>query len=234
MASTGKTTNYELSQFIGTDKPSWLGDYNGDMLKIDTALGSINATATTAQSGVASAQSAASAAQATADAAQQQATANAQNITDLKAALTNSVVTMTNSPNVTAGNVVLSYSDYIKVFKINAMFNVTSHTDYNLERRVPIASIAENIMKLPTSTLADNNSKFYVGPASVRGAAKSLPTEDKIFTYSIGVYYDGANTVVYLAIPVSDFSTHTFNYTWGDLVVLPSGSFVNFPRFFNI
>lgn len=35
MSSTNKTTNYELSQFIQTDKPTWLGDYNGDMLKID-------------------------------------------------------------------------------------------------------------------------------------------------------------------------------------------------------
>ena len=38
MASTNKTTNYELSQFIGTDKPAWLTDYNGDMGKIDTAI----------------------------------------------------------------------------------------------------------------------------------------------------------------------------------------------------
>lgn len=35
MSSTNKTTNYELSQFNQTDKPTWLGDYNGDMLKID-------------------------------------------------------------------------------------------------------------------------------------------------------------------------------------------------------
>ena len=38
MASTNKTTNYELSQYIGTDKPTYLGDYNGDMQKIDTAM----------------------------------------------------------------------------------------------------------------------------------------------------------------------------------------------------
>ena len=38
MSSTNKTTNYELSQFIGTDKPAWLTDYNGDMGKIDTAV----------------------------------------------------------------------------------------------------------------------------------------------------------------------------------------------------
>lgn len=38
MAHTNATVNYELSQFLGTDKPAWLVDYNGDMLKIDTAL----------------------------------------------------------------------------------------------------------------------------------------------------------------------------------------------------
>ncbi len=38
MAHTNSTDNYELSQFLGTDKPAWLVDYNGDMLKIDTAL----------------------------------------------------------------------------------------------------------------------------------------------------------------------------------------------------
>lgn len=38
MASTNKTTNYELSQFIATDKPAWLGDYNQDMTKIDTQM----------------------------------------------------------------------------------------------------------------------------------------------------------------------------------------------------
>lgn len=38
MASTNKTPNYDLDQFIGSDKPTWLGDYNGDMLKIDTQM----------------------------------------------------------------------------------------------------------------------------------------------------------------------------------------------------
>lgn len=38
MSSTNKTSNYELSQYIGTDKPTYLGDYNGDMLKIDNQM----------------------------------------------------------------------------------------------------------------------------------------------------------------------------------------------------
>jgi hypothetical protein len=38
MASTNKTTHYELSQYIGTDKPTYLTDYNQDMSKIDAGI----------------------------------------------------------------------------------------------------------------------------------------------------------------------------------------------------
>ena len=48
MSSTNKTTNYELSQFLGTDKPAWLTDYNSDMSKIDTGVHNAQSTATSA------------------------------------------------------------------------------------------------------------------------------------------------------------------------------------------
>ena len=38
MTATNHTKNYNLSQFTGTDRPTWLGDYNGDMSKIDAQL----------------------------------------------------------------------------------------------------------------------------------------------------------------------------------------------------
>lgn len=46
MSSTNKTTNYELSQFVSTDKPAWLTDYNQDMSKIDAGIHSAQSTAT--------------------------------------------------------------------------------------------------------------------------------------------------------------------------------------------
>ena len=46
MSSTNKTTNYELSQFVGSDKPAWLTDYNGDMGKIDAGIHTAQSTAT--------------------------------------------------------------------------------------------------------------------------------------------------------------------------------------------
>ena len=51
MSSTNKTTHYELSQYVGSDKPTYLSDYNGDMLKIDTG---INAAKTIADTNTAS------------------------------------------------------------------------------------------------------------------------------------------------------------------------------------
>lgn len=53
MSSTNHTSNYELSQFLGTDKPAWLSDYNSDMSKIDTQM-KANADAATAAAGSAS------------------------------------------------------------------------------------------------------------------------------------------------------------------------------------
>lgn len=48
MSSTNKTTYYDLSQYVGTDKPTYLGDYNSDMTKIDRAIHGVQETATTA------------------------------------------------------------------------------------------------------------------------------------------------------------------------------------------
>ena len=60
MASTNKTTTLDLSQFVGTDKPDWLTDYNDDMEKIDTW-------ATTSDSDINAANNNASEAKTTAD-----------------------------------------------------------------------------------------------------------------------------------------------------------------------
>lgn len=48
MSSTNKTNYYKLSQYIGTDKPTYLGDYNSDMTKIDTAIHGVEDKATSA------------------------------------------------------------------------------------------------------------------------------------------------------------------------------------------
>ena len=48
MSSTNKTSNLQLSQFVATDTPAWLVDYNGDMAKIDDGVGRVEVLAETA------------------------------------------------------------------------------------------------------------------------------------------------------------------------------------------
>lgn len=57
MASTNTTANYGLPQYIATDKPTYLGDFNGAMLSIDTAIKGVSDMATANQGNIAQAQS---------------------------------------------------------------------------------------------------------------------------------------------------------------------------------
>lgn len=66
MSATNHTTNYNLPQFVGSDKPAWLGDVNPAMNAIDTAM---HANAVKAQQAIENA----SVAQSTADTAEQHA-----------------------------------------------------------------------------------------------------------------------------------------------------------------
>lgn len=51
MASTNKTTNYQLPQWVGTDHPSFLEDFNPAFQKIDETLKAIDEKATGGGSG---------------------------------------------------------------------------------------------------------------------------------------------------------------------------------------
>lgn len=57
MSATNKTTYLDLPQFIGTDVPSWLGDFNGAMEKIDTGYNNVDIKAGQAASNANSASS---------------------------------------------------------------------------------------------------------------------------------------------------------------------------------
>lgn len=57
MSSSQKTPYYNLSQFQDTDKPSWRGDYSGDMSKIDTGMQEIKTSAIDAKTAAQNAES---------------------------------------------------------------------------------------------------------------------------------------------------------------------------------
>lgn len=50
MSATNETTNYKLPLFTDNDQPTWLGDFNGAMNKIDTDMNTVGANASTALS----------------------------------------------------------------------------------------------------------------------------------------------------------------------------------------
>lgn len=120
MSTTNHTTNYELSQYIGTDVTSYLANYNSDMYKIDAQM-KVNAddaaeaksdaaiavaTSTTAASNASAAVSTANAADTTAEAAQTAATA-AQ--TAAGAAQTDAAAALRAAASNTIGNLAPAY-----------------------------------------------------------------------------------------------------------------------------
>lgn len=50
MSHTNETANYKLPQFVDSDQPTWLGDFNGAMETIDSNMGGIGASASAAVS----------------------------------------------------------------------------------------------------------------------------------------------------------------------------------------
>ena len=228
MSSTNKTSHYELSQFIGTDKPAWLTDYNSDMLKIDTWLAAAAAEASGAQDTATSAASAAQAAQNTANQAVTSAQANAEGLTELKAELTNTVETMTRLGNADRGSCVISYSGYVQNFNLligwTELPNNTSI--YESLTRIPVYSVAGNIFKIATSTITDNNSKIYLGQCNGTVNTSSLTNaSDNFGTYA---YYDGSNTIIYIEKTTTVYQGYIRIVTClGNLTTLFSGNFVN-------
>lgn len=99
MSSTNKTTNYKLSQYIGTDKPTYLGDYNSDMLKIDTQLKANADSASNAKSAAGAAQAVASDASKKVQSLNDSMSANSEDIASLKSKNTQQDVSIQNATN---------------------------------------------------------------------------------------------------------------------------------------
>lgn len=129
MASTNKTTTLELSQFVGTDVPGWLTDYNSDMSKIDAfaakANSDISGAVQTANGANTTAQAASTAANSASSVAQNALNKANQNSLWEDAALSNIYSAMT-------GNVKVKINKSMNLIDINASWsgsqNLTSQT----------------------------------------------------------------------------------------------------------
>lgn len=134
MSSTNKTNYYKLSQYIGTDKPTYLGDYNSDMSKIDAGIHSVQETATTANQKAGSAETVA-----------QTALGNTKtNATDIKNLQSN--VANINSSNVTRdANISKAQSD------------ATKANDSAVEAKQSVANLSANVRTWEALSGADHS-----------------------------------------------------------------------------
>ena len=84
MSHTNSTSHYSLPQFVGTDIPTWLGDFNSAMTAIDNGINSAATSASGAATTASEASTNATAAQASANSAINSAAAASQAVTTEK------------------------------------------------------------------------------------------------------------------------------------------------------
>lgn len=219
MASTNKTANLSLSQFIATDKPSWLSDYNADMAKIDAGYGTAISDSASAVSGAASASAAAKAAQNTANSAETRSTNNATQITNILNGLSASKSVGTPINNA-SGNFSFYSCDYVSCAKFDINFSAlpTDKAVSGSSTRFAFVSIVGNVFKTVVSTIT--------GSAAIWLTTLYVPYNDNEWhTVPIYAYFDGTNTILFASIPTSIFSEITsLGHICGNFVYVPTGT----------
>lgn len=198
---TNHTTNYELSQFVSADKPTFLGDYNGDMLKIDTAIAGV---ATTASGAVSTANAASAtatdAATAAASAASTAATADANASSALATAGNAATAAAAAQSDATAASTAASAADTKATAANTAIGDLTQLT--TTAKNNLVAAINEVNAK-PTSagveltqTVASGETSVTFTDAAITAGAKLLLFFDDVFIPYSAVTV-GSGTVTY-------------------------------------
>lgn len=239
MSATNKTANYELPIFIDTDKPSWLGDWNGAMTKIDNSVKAVSGVAdgatTAANNAIAQAETATTTANNALTAAGEAkesatgATAIANNAytlagdaqTDAHEALEKSntvsnklTVTMESARPVT-GSLYTSYI-YKSQYLSKIVYQCVSNTLSSMTK--DDVQIEDNKWsKVPFSTASGNLFGLDVCPSgSVENMvtlgfniAKYQTTEAYSDYLQVIIYYDGTNTNFGIWISTALFNTIT-------------------------
>jgi hypothetical protein len=170
-ASTNKTTNYELPQFVGTDKPTWLGDFNSAMSAIDTGMAENASDISSLESDVATASATAS-----------QASQDVTSLTSTVNTLSGNVTTATNTANnaqSTATSALNTANTANGKADTNAS-NITSLTTRVAQTEADIANI--NLTSFENLTTSDVTvSEGSVGSVNVTVAKNSDGSIAKVY-----------------------------------------------------
>lgn len=204
MSSTNKTTYYNLSQYIDTDKPTYLQDYNGDMSKIDVAINNVNGVATTATQSAGSAEAKAEQANTNVTALQAKVGAvegsvsNLQDKTNTQDAEIASVKQSVSTVNTTANNALQSANnanikaDSAKFSGWNSFTNINSNVTANVAKIMfnkQLNTIAFNV-DLSTQTALTKNDIAMKLPSNIPSPSKTIAL-GRIAINCVGYYTDG-------------------------------------------
>ena len=232
-SSTNKTEYYNLSQYVASDKPTYLVDYNDDMEAIDTAihgaktqadLGVTNAgiaqtTAENAQTTANTAVTNASTAQTTADGN----TAKIGDLANLNTTTKSNVVSAINevkAENVSQNSSILANENATTA--LANKFNLTSITKYTGNQMTPNTGSVESYSELTVACNSDGSiAKIYgtvyatrstLGTMNVTIANTNLRPSEAITIYPAGVsYYGAASQVIGESIEIATNGTITLN-----------------------
>lgn len=194
MSYTNSTPNLHLPQYIATDKPTYLGDWNASMQTIDTVITSTQATANGANSTAISANAVAQAAQTSANTANSKADNNTtaiQQINDNNSfklyKTTNLATTASTNYSQANGNNSLLQFGLNYSFQGGAKPNGTLVND---NMYCPLFSIPDNILDLEAGTATDSDKHVVIFGVSIytNGANWNIG--------ALRIWYDGTNTVI--------------------------------------
>lgn len=203
MSATNKTTYLDLPQFIGTDVPSWLGDFNGAMEKIDTGYNNVDIKAGQATS---TANSASSKADVNSNAIQsinaelktiKKAVQNYDNILNFKAV--NCVISPNNLESSSSAYMYQNTNKTLSTFCMNVQFKnpLPNPTKYVFTWSVgggtttffDIVTIEDNCFNLNQTALPNSANSMTLGVSTVRNNSNGYISRNYI-----RAWYDGATT----------------------------------------
>ena len=172
-ASTNKTANYNLPQFVGTDKPTWLGDFNEAMFDIDAGMHANASDIDTLDSAVASASASAS-----------QASQDVATLTSTVSSLSSDVSTVTTTAN---------NAQQTATSALNTANTANGKADTNASN---ISSLTSRVSTNEESIEALTPTVLYERPNSTSGSG-GITLSDSIENYDyVEVYFVGTNGTI--------------------------------------
>ena len=161
MSSTNTTPNYGLPQYIPTDKPTYLGDFNKAMLDIDTNMKTIENKAVSAESSVATANATAdqalenaNTASTKADTAQATATQAQATATQAKTSAESAQATATQAQT----SATQAQNDATKALSDLSKFNLTNSQKIS---NVTAGTNTSNVIDCNLTLMTDSTNKIF-------------------------------------------------------------------------